>query len=436
MKKHIQTQTEWENEMGLKILEFIKSELYLNIPFLNIAFKSLFPVPHETIQSFATDGRYVYYSSEQLIRVFKTNSLFLDRSYLHVVLHCIFFHLWQRGNKNKELWSLACDICVEYTVDHFNKPCTKRILTLLRQNTYKEIELLSGVSASNIYVWLLGKDNKQRLALQREFYTDDHRFWPNEEQEKMAQHIENQNKWNKIARQTKLNSKKRNDESDGESVLIQQIKTQRNKRSYREFLKLFSINREELEINEDEFDLSYYTYGLKIYKNMPLIEPLESKETKKIREFVIVIDTSYSTNGILVENFLKETYTLLSESDSYFHKTKIHIIQCDNKVRTDNCIESKEQMESLLNSFTLVGGGGTDFRPAFEYVNELLKEGQLKEISGLLYFTDGKGIYPTRRPDYKTAFLFLDEYDETIIPPWAIRMKLDPCELLGEEHEH
>ena len=53
---------------------------------------------------------------------------------------------------------------------------------------------------------------------------------------------------------------------------------------------------------------------------MPLIEETETKEVHKISELVIVIDTSYSTNGELVKNFLKETYTLLSESDSFFRK--------------------------------------------------------------------------------------------------------------------
>ena len=36
---------------------------------------------------------------------------------------------------------------------------------------------------------------------------------------------------------------------------------------------------------------------------MPLIEPLETRETYKIRDFVIVLDTSYSVSGELVEHF-------------------------------------------------------------------------------------------------------------------------------------
>ena len=50
---------------------------------------------------------------------------------------------------------------------------------------------------------------------------------------------------------------------------------------------------------------------MKLYKNMPLIEPLEYKEVKKIRDFVIAIDTSASVQGELVEHFLRKTCEIL-----------------------------------------------------------------------------------------------------------------------------
>ena len=65
------------------------------------------------------------------------------------------------------------------------------------------------------------------------------------------------------------------------------------------------------------------------------MEPLESREVKKIREFVIAIDTSYSTSGTLVEQFLKETFSVLTQKNSFFAQSKIRVIQCDNQVRSD-----------------------------------------------------------------------------------------------------
>ena len=219
-----------------------------------------------------------------------------------------------------------------------------------------------------------------------------------------------------------MEKESRGDETeDGEDILAAQLKAEKSRQSYADFLRKFSVLREELHADPDEFDLNYYTYGLRLYGNMPLIEPVESREVKKIQEFVIVVDTSYSTSGELIHNFLKETYTILTEQNSFFAKSRIRIIQCDDQVRMDEEVK-------------------TDFRPAFAYVNELLEQGVLKNLGGLLYFTDGKGIYPKKRPEYKTAFLFLDDYDESAVPPWAMRLRVEQEDILAEEtrrnHEH
>lgn len=434
--RHVQTQTEWEMEMAEEVLSFVRNEIYMDLRFLNVALSALLFKADGTINSFATDGTYLYFSSEQVLRVFQGNPKYLDRAYLHSVLHCIFFHLWIGGSREREQWHLACDIAVEYTIDKMDKPCTKRILSLQRKMLYERLEQeKTAVSAAVIYRVLFEKSPEEIIALQKEFYTDDHRYWPGEEKKSAAG--ENARKqWNKIARQTKLEKEARGDETkDGEEVFAAQLKAGKNKRNYAEFLRKFAILREELHADMDEFDLNYYSYGLRLYKNMPLIEPLESRETMKIREFVIVVDTSYSTSGELIQKFLEETYTILSQKNSFFENSKIRILQCDNRVRMDEEINNAREMETFLNRFTVMGGGGTDFRPAFAYVNELLEQGVFKNLCGLLYFTDGKGIYPKMRPEYKTAFLFLEDYDETAVPPWAMRLRLEPGDFLRRGNE-
>ncbi len=94
----------------------------------------------------------------------------------------------------------------------------------------------------------------------------------------------------------------------------------------------------------------------------------------------------------------------------------------------DQTVEAGEAVKRLPDSFRIAGGGGTDFRPAFSYVEKLQKAGELKHLGGLLYFTDGKGIYPAKKPGYKTAFLFLGDYEEDAVPPWAMRLRLEPEE--------
>ena len=201
----------------------------------------------------------------------------------------------------------------------------------------------------------------------------------------------------------------------------------RKKYDYTEFLRRFSVLSEEMKINDDEFDYIFYTYGLRLYGNLPLIEPLEYKETQRIRDFVICIDTSESCKGELVQKFVEHTFNVLKDQEDYAHKVDIHIIQCDSKVQSDIEITDLRDTAKLMEGFRIRGMGGTDFRPAFAYVDDLRRQGQLEDMQGLIYFTDGLGDFPDEAPDYDTAFVFMDqgEGDIPAVPPWAMRILVD-----------
>ena len=209
----------------------------------------------------------------------------------------------------------------------------------------------------------------------------------------------------------------------------------RERYDYRKFLRKFAVLKETVQVDPDSFDYVFYHYGMELYGNMPLIEPLETKELRRVEDFVIVIDTSMSCSGELVQQFLEETYSVLTQSETYFKKVNIHIIQCDDQVREDVTIASAEALKAYMERITLNGCGGTDFRPAFQYVDKLVRKQQFSRLKGLLYFTDGRGIYPVRRPVYDTAFVFMEQdFLDVDVPPWAIKIILSP-EDLGRDVE-
>lgn len=432
----IQSQSEWEEEMSVKVLRFVQKELYMDFRFLDVALSALEWKGDSSLAALATDGSRLYYPPGHLLEVFEKNPQFWNRAYLHTTLHCVFSHLWLCGGRERERWNLACDIAVERVIDRAGKDCTRRPLAWLRQRIYDELDEAGAVSAAEIYSWLKGREEgasgEDSQKLMREFYTDSHKYWKQEDKG-MPHNPAVKNTWDKIARQSRMEMERRGSETtEGEKLLAKELKSQRSRRSYQEFLRRFAVLREEMHCDMDEFDLNYYTYGLELYGNMPLIEPLESREVMRIQEFVIVVDTSDSTNGELVKNFLKETFAILTQANSFSQKCHIRILQCDDKVRMDEKITSREELEQLMERFTLAGGGGTDFRPAFAYVNELVADGELRDLRGMLYFTDGKGIYPKTCPDYDAAFLYLDEYEEAAVPPWAMRLRLSPEEFCDE----
>ncbi len=218
---------------------------------------------------------------------------------------------------------------------------------------------------------------------------------------------------------------------EGAGSLIQNIRAVTRERcDYTDFLRKFAAMGEEMKVSDDEFDYIYYTYGLKRYKNMPLIEPLEYREDHKIRDFVIAIDTSGSVAGEEVQTFLKKTYGILNQQGSFFKEINVHIIQCDAEIQDDHVIRCTEDFDRYLEEMEIRGLGGTDFRPVFSYVDELIRDGAFSDLKGLIYFTDGLGTYPETKPDYKTAFVFVDDgYNMPSVPVWAIRVLLQQDEL-------
>ena len=204
----------------------------------------------------------------------------------------------------------------------------------------------------------------------------------------------------------------------------------REKYDYASFLRKFASLGEVMQVNDDEFDYIFYTYGLELYDNIPLIEPLEYKEVKRIKEFVIVIDTSGSVSGALVQQFVQKTYNILMQQENFFSKMNLHIIQCDAYVHDDAVITCKEEFDRYMANLTLKGGGGTDFRPAFQYIDTLIREHRFTNLKGMLYFTDGEGTYPAYAPEYRTAFVFIkDDYREPEVPAWAMKLILQKYEL-------
>ncbi len=240
--------------------------------------------------------------------------------------------------------------------------------------------------------------------------------------------------WEEIAKQVQMDletfSAEFGDQA-GELMAALALANRRRLR-YGDFLRKFMITTEDMKVNMDEFDYIYYTYGLDLYGNMPLVEPLEYQDTKQLRDLVIVIDTSESVRETLVRQFVEYTFDILKSSEDFASRVNIHVLQADSRVQSDTLITDLRDVDKMMEGFVVRGFGGTDFRPAFDHVEGLRKAGRLPDLKGLIYFTDGLGQFPEKAPAFDAAFVFLDTGEMLPpVPPWAIKVVLEEEELEG-----
>ena len=423
-----------------RILQNSRNELYLNMRYLDLSLSSLGFEMDPACRGLGTDGFVIYYHGEYLCDLYRRGRVLVNRAYLHMVLHCLFCHMDTMGRREGRMWNLSCDIAAESVIDGLYLKCVHIQTPPFRMDWYGRLrQRLQVLNAEGVYKALeeMKLTERQLERLEAEFLVDDHQYWqlpPDAPKTGVVR----QNQWsnNREKLQTEMETMGNRQDEDTKSLLEQVQVENRSRYDYRRFLQKFSVLREEMQVDEDSFDYVFYTYGLSLYGNMPLVEPLESKEVSRIEDFVLVIDTSMSCSGDLVRRFLEETYSVLCQSDSYFKKTNIHIIQCDDQVQQDRRITCRQEMEEYMQEFSIIGQGGTDFRPAFEYVNQMLGRGEFHRLKGLLYFTDGEGIYPVKRPVYDTAFVFVKEqYTDISVPAWAMKVILEPEQLLEMKQE-
>ena len=414
-------------KIGREILFAARNELYMALPYLDAALCMLRYEPGESVTAtLATDGEALYYDARYLAERYLRGSAVVNRVYLHVVLHCLLRHLAGKSGRDAALWDLACDAAAESILDDLDYPCLGAAATPARRKFYNACHREGTVlTAERIYRYL----QRERLPeyevaqLQRLFFADDHGLWDRDKGQNQRQ----DEQWKGAAErtQTAMETLLAGQATGGEAALEQVKVTARDDVDYRAFLRRFAAPREIMAVDGDAFDYIYYTYGLSHYGNMPLIEPPETREERRVEQLVIAIDTSMSTSGELVREFLRCTYAILRSAETFARRLDIHILQCDDQVRADDTIRSLDELETYMDNFALRGGSATDFRPVFEHIATAQERGELKSLRGLIYFTDGMGRYPQKRPPYDAAFVLLEEPPLSFqMPPWAIRLVL------------
>ncbi len=125
-------------------------------------------------------------------------------------------------------------------------------------------------------------------------------------------------------------------------------------------------------------------------------------------DVVVVIDTSGSITDKELQEFGSEITGIISET----RPQKTYVMYCDARVAHVDEFDPDDNI-----TFTARGGGGTDFRPPFDWLEE-------KGITpkALVYLTDGYGPFPESEPNFPTMWV-INNHD--ITPPFGEHIILD-----------
>lgn len=429
----------------------------------------------------STDGRQVFWNRQVLEALSAEEADNVSETFLlHQVIHCLLGHPFSMPRSCPlPVWSLTCDLAAWHVLGVWTPELLPEGVGRLLTAVSEESARRSGghpdrplYRAPALAEWLEERGSGERVRLQNALlgetsFSDDHGLWPvfrtgggrsvkragngggaegdDGEGRRPGPQSRNQKDaeprvlWDRLGKLLAANGplppetergKKaggRGEQAGGARYFLRLTDTRRH--DYRTLLKSLARWGEEMKLNDSEFQYAPYLYGLEHYGGMPLLEPLEYEETARIRELAVIIDTSASCSRPMTQAFLEETRNLLLEEDLFFHPFNLHVIQCDREVRRDDKLTSPEDLKDYVDTLEICGMGGTDFRPAFAHVRQLQDRHEFTDLSAILFFTDGSGLYPEEPPETRTVFIFLNGHYEAIdVPDWAEILVLETGE--------
>lgn len=431
---------EHKEALAYKIITYIKGEILLSFRFLDFALAYL-RIDNSNNYSidFGTDGYSLHYSSAYVINRFYISSEHLIRDLLHTIIHAIFKHPFSDKVFSGEIWELSCDIFVEKIIDELNNSLTSVPGLNIRNREYDKLRKKMIASnrgeqllADYLYPLIAEMSEVDRSNLKTIFHRDDHSLWRHtkeplmDESDKLDTDTDLIKNWTSIMERLllELETYSKNIGNLSPNLILALRINTRKKYNYKEFLNKYMSYREVIKESMDEFDQIYYSYGLTYYGNIPFIESMEYRDQLVLEEFVIAIDTSGSVFENEAIKFLQTMFSIIRQNISY-RKVNFHIIQADVTITRHDIIQTEKEFNYFIENFRMIGGGGTNFVPVFRVIDQLKQTGVFRNLKGMLYFTDGFGIYPSYTPSYDCVFVFFSEFlNDYNVPYWAKKLVL------------
>lgn len=145
-----------------------------------------------------------------------------------------------------------------------------------------------------------------------------------------------------------------------------------------------------------------YSWSMPSTKFLCLGLYLPSLRSEQMPPLVVAIDTSGSIDRLVLSQFAREINAIVEE----VQPQAVHVLYCDTRVQAAVMFEQGEPI-----TINPKGGGGTDFRPVFNWIEE-----QGINPSCLVYLTDMAGRFPNSEPSYPVLW---GDTEGRFPPPWG-----------------
>ena len=345
-----------------------RTRLILDKPFFGALALRLPLVEAEQCSTARSDGKTLYYNRNYIDSLDVAETQFaLSRE----SLHCALLHFYRRGSRDRQTWDRACDLAV-------NSILIRDGLQPTPDTEYRPE--FDGMTAEEIYPLLLDDESDSSKADSDDESEQKSESPQNEpalrpdEMEMLA------TQWQQrlaAAAQQAMHA----DKLSPELVRLVGFMLQPK-------LPWRSLLAQHLSATARN-DYSYSRPSNR--RGDPAVFPgLRSEEI----DLVVAVDTSGSIREEEIEEFFSEINAIKGQI-----RARIALLCCDAEIAAESPVFF-EPWDDFAFEPQLKGGGGTDFRPVFDWIDR-----QDVKPDSLVYFTDACGEFPEHEPTFPTLWL-------------------------------
>ncbi|MDA3909713.1 MAG: VWA-like domain-containing protein [Sulfurimonas sp.] len=354
-----------------------KAKLLVEYPLFGTIASKLKIIQNDDIQACKSDGTTLEYNSDFFSEITLNEMEFV---FANGAIHASLAHESRKNGRSGWLWQLSTDYAV-------NDMLVENGLERPYQAHYSK--RFSGLYAEEIYAEL--KEDILRDEL--EYEADDVDDIQNDENKSKQKENNQESETTEEIEQDDLVSEELFEEF-AKAVLEIEEKRGELPSNIDRFFDIGSNGkidwRDELRVALERFHKDDYTQMPPNKKFLHLGFYLPSSISQRFK-LVVAVDSSGSVDDVLLGEFLSELNFLMNTIPSY----EINLIVCDEKIRSHKVFYSGDILQANIE-----GGGATDFRPVFEFIDSELEDTKL-----LLYFSDLDGTFPSKIPSYAVKWI-------------------------------